>query len=187
MKYARKKGDVDFARESVDQRKAAADKVFVDSLEDLPIDDVTNGLDQPIQPTNSQSHPDDPPAWLTLMGLGGFPSITPNAIMKILSWNCRALDQTSTVHLLASLWTQLKPDIWFISETICFVSVADSRLSKLLFPNSFGFNACGHSGGLWVDFSANVNSHPILLSKHLLLFENQHETRLSMVLGLHLW
>ncbi|GAA0153925.1 hypothetical protein LIER_12050 [Lithospermum erythrorhizon] len=47
-----------------------------------------------------------------------------------------------------SWYSPSSADIYFLSETICYVDTAKLRLSKLLFPFSFGFDAAGHSGGL---------------------------------------
>ncbi|GAA0148616.1 hypothetical protein LIER_08006 [Lithospermum erythrorhizon] len=72
------------------------------------------------------------------MDFGGCSITTPT-----LFWNCRGLDQVTTVQLLTSLVTLDKPDIIFLCETMCSKVTADKHLSRLKFPLSFGFDAIG--------------------------------------------
>ncbi|GAA0158675.1 hypothetical protein LIER_15635 [Lithospermum erythrorhizon] len=107
----------------------------------------------------------------------------PNIIMKILSWNCQGLGQSSTVHLIASLVMYHKPDILFLCETLCSKSTVDTHLSRLKFPVSFDFNAIGTNEGLWLGVSSNVNINLIFSSKNLILIESFTENNQSWFLG----
>lgn len=108
----------------------------------------------------------------------------PPAIFRIISWNCRGLGQNATVKLIKTFNKKYRPDILFLSETICSKSVADSRLRSLNFKSSFGSDAIGHSGGLWVGLPSNIVATLISSSNHLILLEIVSEACSPWFLGL---
>jgi exonuclease III len=54
--------------------------------------------------------------------------------MKILSWNCRGLANTSTIRSLRSIIKLNHPDIIFLSETKTDPAVASNIMNQLGFP-----------------------------------------------------
>lgn len=53
--------------------------------------------------------------------------------MKIFSWNCRGLSQSSKIRSLRALIRKNNPDIIFLSETKTASSIASSLMHQLGF------------------------------------------------------
>ena len=99
------------------------------------------------------------------------PQSNPNAVFRSFSWNCRGIGQPSTVSLLKTFSIIHKPDFIFLSETLTSFSNCNSTLTSLNYPNCFGVDSIGKSGGLWIGFASNVIVEPISLSTNFMLFK----------------
>lgn len=76
--------------------------------------------------------------------------------MNLFCWNCRGGSNPQTVRILQHWRRVLKPDIMFISETMCSGKAIEDLKWKLGFPSAIGVDAIGLSGGLCIFWSNNV-------------------------------
>jgi len=77
--------------------------------------------------------------------------------MKILSWNCRGLANTSTVRSLRSIIRLNHPDIIFLSETKTDPAVASNIMNQLGFPLILPAPPSQSQGGLLLACNSDVN------------------------------
>lgn len=80
----------------------------------------------------------------------------PPSIMNTLAWNVRGLGNDRTFQILKSHATEFRPDIVFLSETLCNHSWLEVVRSRLGFTGKLVVDKVGHSGGIRLFWSDNV-------------------------------
>ncbi|XP_057770800.1 uncharacterized protein LOC130990594 [Salvia miltiorrhiza] len=95
--------------------------------------------------------------------------------MNCLLWNCRGLENQSTIRQLVWLVKQKRPDLVFLMETKLFMEEWNSILVSVGLENSFVVEcdhlAVGRRGGLCLLWSENVDVHVKSSSPHHILAE----------------
>ena len=76
--------------------------------------------------------------------------------MNAISWNCRGLGATSTVHELKDLCRRVKPSLLFLMETRAKGNRIIEVQRRLHFQKMFSIDSDGSSGGLCLFWNANV-------------------------------
>lgn len=76
--------------------------------------------------------------------------------MNHLSWNCRGLGNSRTVHVSGDLIKDRKPDFLFLSETLVMNNKLKELSVKFGFKNYFAVDRVGRGGGLAVMWKPNV-------------------------------
>jgi hypothetical protein len=76
--------------------------------------------------------------------------------MKLCGLNCRGLKNRRAVRALQDLERQIKPDVFFLSETHLGRAKADNLRRKLGFDSLSLFESDGKSGGLLMMWRNNV-------------------------------
>jgi exonuclease III len=76
--------------------------------------------------------------------------------MKLCGLNCHGLKNRLAVRALQDLERQIKPDVFFLSETHLGRAKADNLRRKLSFDSLSLFESDGQSGGLLMMWRNNV-------------------------------
>jgi hypothetical protein len=88
--------------------------------------------------------------------------------MKILSWNCRRLANTSTIRSLRSIIRNNHPDIIFLSETKFDLDIASSIMHQLGFPLLLQALPSQSRGGLLLAWKSDVNLSSCFVTNDIL-------------------
>ena len=86
--------------------------------------------------------------------------------MNTLSWNVRGLGNDRTFQILRSHVLEFKPDIVFLSETLCNHAWLEIIKIRLGFSGKLVVDKVGHSGGICLFWSDNVLVDLLGFSRH---------------------
>lgn len=75
--------------------------------------------------------------------------------MILLSWKCRGLGHSLSVHTLGQLLHDRRHGFLFLIETKTSVNNVSHILRNKGFPHCVGFDSSGSSGDLWVGWRSN--------------------------------
>jgi hypothetical protein len=88
--------------------------------------------------------------------------------MKILSWNCRGLANTSTISSLRAIIRHNHPDVIFLSETKTAPDIASSILHQLDFSLLVQAPPSQTRGGLLLAWNSDVNISSFFVSNDMI-------------------
>jgi len=88
--------------------------------------------------------------------------------MKILSWNCRGLAQSSTIRSLRAMIRKSFLDIIFLSETKFAPHIVSSILTPLGFTLVAQAPPSGSRGGLLLAWKTDVKLTPVFISNAII-------------------
>ena len=77
--------------------------------------------------------------------------------MKIMSWNCRGLGSSRTVHELTKLLRKYKPQILFLIETKRKRAELEGLRNKWSFDYCLSVDCIGRAGGLALFWCEQIN------------------------------
>lgn len=77
--------------------------------------------------------------------------------MKLLTWNCRGLDNPRAVQVLLELTRKFKPEVVFLSETLVDKKKLESIGKRISYSNVFGVERMRRGGGLNVFWTTSCN------------------------------
>ena len=89
--------------------------------------------------------------------------------MKLLSWNCRGIYNTSTILALKAQIKGVRLDLIFLSETKALVSRMDFVKSSIGFDNMLVVEAKGKAGGLCVMWKNGFSVREVEYNKNLIV------------------
>ena len=88
--------------------------------------------------------------------------------MKLLSWNCQGICNTSTVQALKAQIKGVRPNLIFLSETRALVSRMDFVRSSISFDNMLVVKASGKASGLCVMWKEGISVREVEYNKNLI-------------------
>lgn len=88
--------------------------------------------------------------------------------MKILVWNCRGLGSSRAVRSLLDVQRQVRPDVFFLSETHLSKAKAEKVKRRVGFDHMLIHESDGRSGGLLLFWNNDVKIQSCGISENFI-------------------
>lgn len=107
--------------------------------------------------------------------------------MSIMCWNCRGMGNPWSVRQLRKWSVTYAPDIIFLSETMIKKNTAEEVKHWLGFPNAFGVDSRGRSGGLCIYWQDKIKFSLVSFSQHHICGDVDDGSKQWRFVGVYGW